>query len=112
MKALEAVRGGIDNAVQFLLHLVSDAAGRGEPKLVLGWAIAATGFWYFFLKLDYVGFIAIVSASATLLGLTALADHKIDMASVEVVEEPKEKRIGFDTSPEPQQPSEVVVADQ
>jgi len=83
----------------FFIHLVTDAAGRTEPKLILAYVFAAIGIYKYISPAgSALEFVILETFACGLLGVTSVADHHIDMVSIEAEkpEEP-EKRVGFDT---------------
>jgi hypothetical protein len=61
-----------------LLSIFYDAAGRLEPKMILGIPILIAAVVYGMISRDWVGFGAVSALGLGLCGFTALADAGID----------------------------------
>ena len=78
----------------FFAHLLTDAKGRAEPKLVI-----AYGFiWFALNQTTAEMFLASAGIAIMLLFGVSIFDHKLDMAAIPVEPEAVAKPVGFQTA--------------
>jgi hypothetical protein len=106
------------NFIERFADHFTDAKGRGELKIYLGLAFIGIAIARLFMDKGVAEFSVIAGMGFGLIGITALADHKIDNTAAQLEalkiqaesgmlaeapeEEPQEKPMGFSTGLPPE----------